>query len=1428
MEHQELVNFIENSGVDPSRLIFEDELTGLYNRRYLYHCLQSLIDWDHLNTNPLSLLMLDLDHFKQVNDNYGHQVGDQALVWLSGHLKQIAGASGMPIRYAGDEFMILLKDTDKKDSLTVGEKLIQAVRGNPFSFNGNGGGIPLTISLGIASAPDDAQSGKELIQKADTALYSAKQNGRDKLVNAGEINPEQVFTKTAMYQLKEVQIVGRGRQLAIVAEALKKFSLRQSQFLVAEGAPGFGKTEFLDTIRRNLAKSKTWQASVSGQSQELYRPYYTTEKILVEILRQRNDKGIKVLQSLKPTELAYISRVLPQLKVDTAVIDEQDEKTQREGIFTTLLQLVPKLVDFHPLMIFIDDLHFTDEATLLLLRRLIVKGDFPLFVCSAAADSKEPVANGHSNPSIHFLRDYQDDLNIQRFALTPLTADDIAKHIQSLFPNVTIPGHFEKELARITQGNPLFFSEILRKLVLDQKITLTGKHWIIQPLDQDYLPKSLEEVVRAKIALLDEDERKMLDQVSALGEDVSLSMLAGSSEGMEARILEFIDKAAAQGLISSEFEVNDEIISFLGKQVLEITYNAIEPKRRERIHERIGNYQEKLYQQELLPSAATLAYHFKRSADREKAHTYETLLQHSNVRTFNAEEASLYTGAGAGESGTTHVPIRPDDVLLIPKVIRDFMVAVRNIKLYPPGSKSIIGVIAQSQESLERIFKHNEVLNLMQIKQGLVVNGQKMDVTDFKLVADGFLQFLSRYELKGIAFHNGMSARELEVLIETFGRTKEKLFDEHFWERFATENRLQHIELKQKRYTMSGKPPAAVEGQVPEMTAASGSAVAADNQPAGAGSPNLLAIPALLKGLLGAAKIIKLYPIQSKAVSGAVNQLMEHLSKFLHTQPVLTISHAGQTLLINGDRVDVSDYKTFAQGFIHFLDTIHLKSLAFVRGLKRSELETFLGILRELPPEGVDPAYWREMAEKGNLSGIVFDKHIYEISVSERPGSTAETGELKTVEIPSPADAEADEPLPKEAFTELLSVFAQIIPQYFERGDEAKIKQALGRLFYALPQRDLPVRETVYLTCRNLMESLPPAYQHDFAKWLTDPLLETFILEPEPKLVVDTAAFLNRMVVSLIGFGEYPPSARILSQLRKKLDAFHAQNDPNAQRLSKSMDIRLNPATRKLLVSDLKSGESIRQRNAGQLLESLGYAVMPLLIEIVKQEEDYRARQIGAQLLAKLGPNAAKQLKRLVVLEISPEERTRVLEIIDSVTTDLFTELVHALGDENIKVRMAAFQLAERLNDNRILGMLLENARSGNLEIAVAAVKSIEKLKPPEAVDELIDILKTSKDEELKIACCRALGRIARADCIQPLTHVLTARGFLFRNPLFSSQVRATAAFALGLIPQAKAIKTLAGFVNDPDERIRTVAREVLTRAKKASRKKRLAVSTAN
>jgi HEAT repeat protein len=220
---------------------------------------------------------------------------------------------------------------------------------------------------------------------------------------------------------------------------------------------------------------------------------------------------------------------------------------------------------------------------------------------------------------------------------------------------------------------------------------------------------------------------------------------------------------------------------------------------------------------------------------------------------------------------------------------------------------------------------------------------------------------------------------------------------------------------------------------------------------------------------------------------------------------------------------------------------------------------------------------------------------------------------------------------------------------------------------------------------------------------------------------------------------------------------------------------------------------------------------MPLLLEVVKGEDSLRVRQIAAYLLKSLGPEAARLLKRELVLEGFPKERVRILEVIDGVTQDLKTELAYALADDNPKVRRAAFRLTERLHDTRVTSLLFDYANHEDAKMAVIAIKSIGKTKPAGAVDVLVSLLESSKEVERLIACCRALGQIADPAALEPLAKILSTGSILSLRKRKSSAVRAAAAFALAQLPDARVSEALAPYKDDRDLRVRQIARSQVT-----------------
>jgi diguanylate cyclase (GGDEF)-like protein/PAS domain S-box-containing protein len=158
-------------------LAIRDSLTGLYNRRYFFDRADYEYNRSRRYGSPLSLLMIDLDHFKQVNDTYGHPVGDEILRQLAQRLLHSMRNTDLLARYGGEEFIILLANTPAENTGSAAQRLMQILYQPPFQVGDFQ--YSLTVSIGISSLDETCQNVSELIERADLALYAAKRQGRD-------------------------------------------------------------------------------------------------------------------------------------------------------------------------------------------------------------------------------------------------------------------------------------------------------------------------------------------------------------------------------------------------------------------------------------------------------------------------------------------------------------------------------------------------------------------------------------------------------------------------------------------------------------------------------------------------------------------------------------------------------------------------------------------------------------------------------------------------------------------------------------------------------------------------------------------------------------------------------------------------------------------------------------------------------------------------------------------------------------------------------------------------------------------------------------------------------------------------------------------------------------------------------------------------
>jgi two-component system, cell cycle response regulator len=171
---------LEESQAALRMLATMDGLTGVYNRREFNRWMTSEIERSRREGEPVSLIMVDIDYFKKINDTYGHHIGDEALRCVSSLLKQEVRPGDHVARYGGEEFAIILPKTSGTEAMSVAERLRATIEAQPVLLD-TGGVLNLTASIGFATFPMHANSENMLMTEADKALYRAKESGRNRV-----------------------------------------------------------------------------------------------------------------------------------------------------------------------------------------------------------------------------------------------------------------------------------------------------------------------------------------------------------------------------------------------------------------------------------------------------------------------------------------------------------------------------------------------------------------------------------------------------------------------------------------------------------------------------------------------------------------------------------------------------------------------------------------------------------------------------------------------------------------------------------------------------------------------------------------------------------------------------------------------------------------------------------------------------------------------------------------------------------------------------------------------------------------------------------------------------------------------------------------------------------------------------------------------
>jgi diguanylate cyclase (GGDEF)-like protein len=576
-----------------------DELTGIYNRRYLKLRLEEELARADRLKKPLSVILLDLDHFKLINDTLGHSTGDEVIAKFAEWLKRNARKCDIIVRYAGDEFLILMPGTGREGAERVARRLLKRIKGEPFPTSK--GNVYLSFSIGIAVYPEDAHNGRELFDMADRALYRAKLSGKCNICEKFELDTEEVYFPS----VKAPFLIGREKELGEFRKIIRKVKEGEGKFVFIIGETGVGKTRLANEVIKYAEVENFKILTARCYEETSLFPYYPFRELFKDFI-----KG-------GPSNLFNLLKEIESIFESPSPDGERLMKKQwvfKQKVLDEIKNLLYRLSNKFNLFLFLDDLQWADEASLSTLVHLsrFVK-TIPIIICSTFREEET------NSTLINSIQSIAREGIIKKIYLKRLNKGETSLFVKAVFPNLFDSERIEEEIYQMTEGNPYFIEEVLEYFVEEGIVYKFKGKWRVKEINKFDIPPTLEDVLRRKISKLDEETQNLLQIASVIGRNFSLSILKGITGDDEGYLIEILDRAVKAMLIKEDEDVEE--YSFTHPLIKEVFYRDFSLTKRRRYHEKVAQILESNADQ-MDNIIDKLAYHYGRSLNYEKAFKY--------------------------------------------------------------------------------------------------------------------------------------------------------------------------------------------------------------------------------------------------------------------------------------------------------------------------------------------------------------------------------------------------------------------------------------------------------------------------------------------------------------------------------------------------------------------------------------------------------------------------------------------------------------------------------------------------------------------------------------------------------------------------------------------------------------------------------------
>ncbi len=573
-----------------------DDLTGLYNRRYLNINTHKKIKQAKHKGESLSILMIDLDHFKNVNDAYGHSRGDAVLKAFGIFLKTMLRVNDTVFRYGGDEFVCILLNSDYKQAERFSHRLIEICREKEFSK------IGLTLSIGISSFPRDAKSWQKLFDIADRNLYSAKRHGRDR-IGVFESESKELNIPTA-------EIVGRDEEIGRVKEFVAPIFNGQGGAVCISGEIGVGKTRLVQEIAEDadFHSIQFLSSNLSATTRSI--SYYPFREIIRAIIE---DCGIGFIKGIPRAYQVELMKIVPELSTGTEK-KEHIYMVDKFRLFEGVRKFLECRASDVPLFIFLDNVHWADDVSLDLLHYLVrTLRESPIYfflvyrIEEAREELFKDVLSFMSREGLY-----------ERVELESLKKPDVAR-ILSFILDCNPSSELTEYIIKETGGNPFFIEELMKSLKANDALLWNKGEWTFDKERKVIIPYSVEGVVERKMGMIEDESYNLLEYAAVLGKEFDFKFLQDITGMNEGHLFDLIDEILEVRLLR---EFGGERYYFSEDIIREIIYGNIGGAKLKRYHQKVGEKLLDLYKGRIEEVVEELAYHFYECGDWKKAIEY--------------------------------------------------------------------------------------------------------------------------------------------------------------------------------------------------------------------------------------------------------------------------------------------------------------------------------------------------------------------------------------------------------------------------------------------------------------------------------------------------------------------------------------------------------------------------------------------------------------------------------------------------------------------------------------------------------------------------------------------------------------------------------------------------------------------------------------